>query len=733
MADKKITQLQEANLPLQGGEKLAIVQDGVTKKVSADQLGGGGGDNIYNADGTIDSERNVTVSESLFIKAPTDEVGKELKLNFKENEIYIQSFDDNGNYLNLNVSSADILSDGMTFSIDGQNKVYRLKISDELAINMTDTGNDKGLFISRYDVETLGLLIKDEIDQKGLVGAEDFSANYDDLTYVQKKYVDENSGESLWERSTGANSLVPKNSGSVASGDNSIAEGFNTEAKAPYSRAGGRSTLVENNAEGGIAEGEDTITRGKGARSGGIESEANGDSSVADGDNVIAQSYGEMVVGAYNKLDASFNPTVSLPEDKAFSVGVGQFGDEKNGLVIRKNGVITADELTQDQYDAEPTGKVLVTKEVLERQSKSIDETVTGFYNIDWSVASNWDLTLTGNTTLTQSNIPKIETEKTITIYVIGDFALTLPNEWLVTNINQYDGLSGSQIVVQGWNNGSFNANVNNVSKPNLYIVEPSIARVDTTFNVILTGLNFTPNTTVSISGQTVNNVEFVTPTQLKVNITTGSSEGLNNITINNGFSRVFTDVFETTLGDVFVPTITDWENTNLVADVSTESQFKTNQFGSVASGAWIKEFDITKDFEIRFRAKRSSLGDYEGGNNFGTTDFSLINASDDSLFISGQFYYNAVQAGASYRGSVGSPTDNNLVFASFGLIGTFDEKWSIIENFDFRLKFLGGVLYSYNGNTLLNTITDVPTENLKLKFDVKFYDYQNIKYIEFN
>ena len=178
--------------------------------------------------------------------------------------------------------------------------------------------------------------------------------------------------ESLWERSTGANSLIPKDSGSVASGDNSIAEGFNTQAKAPYSRTGGRSTIVETNAEGGIAEGEDTITRGKGARSGGLESEANGDSSVADGDNVIAQSYAETVVGLYNELDASFNPTSSTPTDKAFSVGVGQFGDEKNGLVVRKNGIITADELTQAQYDAEPTGKVLVTKEILESKPKRV-------------------------------------------------------------------------------------------------------------------------------------------------------------------------------------------------------------------------------------------------------------------------------------------------------------------------------------------------------------------------
>ena len=293
-----------------------------------------------------------------------------------------------------------------------------------------------------------------------LTGSEEIPIVQDGVT-KKVNASDIGGGDSLWERSTGVNSLVPKDSGSVASGDNAIAEGFNTQAKAPYSRTGGRSTIVETTAEGGIAEGEDTITRGKGARSGGIESEANGDSSVADGDNVIAQSYGETVVGTYNKLDASFNPNVSVPEDKAFSVGVGSFGDEKNGLVVRKNGVITADELTQEQFDAEPTGKVLVTKEVLEKQSKSNTESVSGVYSLDWNEFSNWDLTLTGNATISETNIPIANKEKTITIYVVGDFALTLPVNWVVKNGGAYDGVNGSQIVVQSWNNGQYYTVIN--------------------------------------------------------------------------------------------------------------------------------------------------------------------------------------------------------------------------------------------------------------------------------
>ncbi len=271
-------------------------------------------------------------------------------------------------------------------------------------------------------------------------------------------------GDSLWEVSTGANSLIPKDSNNIASGDNAIAEGFGTEAKANYSRTGGRSTTVETSAEGGVAEGEDTITRGKGAYTNGIETEANGDASFAVGDNTIAQSYGEVAVGTYNALDATFNPTSATPTDKAFSVGVGAFQDRKDGFVVRKNGVVNAPEQTIAEFNADTSGKIVVTKEILNNElpnSNSKTDSISGAYNIDWNEFSNWNLTLTANATLTQTNIPLLGKEKTLTIYVIGDFALSLPTQWVIKNGGVYDGVNGSQIVVQGYDNGNFYTIIN--------------------------------------------------------------------------------------------------------------------------------------------------------------------------------------------------------------------------------------------------------------------------------
>ena len=106
------------------------------------------------------------------------------------------------------------------------------------------------------------------------------------------------------------------------------------------------------------------------------------------------------------------------------------------------------------------------TKKVLSSEflsdNDSLTQSISGTFNIDFNAYSNWELTLTGNTTLTFTNEPIADKEKTITIYVIGDFALTLPTEWVIKNGGTYDGVNGSQIVVQSWDNGNFYTVINN-------------------------------------------------------------------------------------------------------------------------------------------------------------------------------------------------------------------------------------------------------------------------------
>ena len=93
--------------------------------------------------------------------------------------------------------------------------------------------------------------------------------------------------------------------------------------------------------------------------------------------------------------------------------------------------------------------------------------TVTGIsvsYNVDWRKERNRDLTFTADTVLTESNIPKLKKSKIMTLFVKGDFLITLPVGWVVKGGGVYDGINGSLIVVQSWDNGNYHTVINDTT-----------------------------------------------------------------------------------------------------------------------------------------------------------------------------------------------------------------------------------------------------------------------------
>tara|TARA_R110002051_G_scaffold44900_1_gene90749 strand:- start:266 stop:697 length:432 start_codon:yes stop_codon:yes gene_type:complete len=105
------------------------------------------------------------------------------------------------------------------------------------------------------------------------------------------------------------------------------------------------------------------------------------------------------------------------------------------------------------------TKKVNSSEFISDFDNRATTIQVQGTYNVEWSAFSVRDITLLGNTILTQSNLPSSGGEKTIILYVIGDYSLTLPTTWQIKNGGTYDGVNGSQIVVQSWDNQSLNPN----------------------------------------------------------------------------------------------------------------------------------------------------------------------------------------------------------------------------------------------------------------------------------
>lgn len=85
---------------------------------------------------------------------------------------------------------------------------------------------------------------------------------------------------------------------------------------------------------------------------------------------------------------------------------------------------------------------------------------VTGAYNIDWS-NDVWDLTLTGNTTLTESNLPASGKTKTITLNISGNFTLTYPAGWTSKITGAYSGTAAlNTITIQYYGSGKYKVQI---------------------------------------------------------------------------------------------------------------------------------------------------------------------------------------------------------------------------------------------------------------------------------
>ncbi|WP_295676096.1 hypothetical protein [uncultured Empedobacter sp.] len=125
-----------------------------------------------------------------------------------------------------------------------------------------------------------------------------------------------------------------------ATGTGAVTFGSDTTASGSTSFACGIGTTA--NAMSSFACGSDNIT--------------NGNFSFACGVGNTTTIEGEMVVGAF-----STNTT-----NRLFCVGIGTSNyTRKDGLVVNKNGLVTAPSTTNDLINNDTTGKVLVTKEYL--------------------------------------------------------------------------------------------------------------------------------------------------------------------------------------------------------------------------------------------------------------------------------------------------------------------------------------------------------------------------------
>ena len=129
----------------------------------------------------------------------------------------------------------------------------------------------------------------------------------------------ETDARDLWVSGSGTNAVAQKGGNNVASGDYSVAEGYNTSAMTSSSHAEGASTIASgyiSHAEGistkangyySHAEGYGTIASGESSHAEGSETKANGDYSHAEGDSTIASGESSHAEGYNTEANGDYS------------------------------------------------------------------------------------------------------------------------------------------------------------------------------------------------------------------------------------------------------------------------------------------------------------------------------------------------------------------------------------------------------------------------------------------
>ena len=262
---------------------------------------------------------------------------------------------------------------------------------------------------------------------------------------------------------------------------------------------------------------------------------------------------------------------------------------------------------------------------------------------------------------------------------------------------------------------------------PFLKELVPDTYLPSTTGNFILRGSYFTPSMSVVVEGHTINYKTFISSNEVIVNLTTSATEGLYDVTLNNGISVTYNDQLQVVNGTVFQPTSNDWENIINNLDVSNVGNPKFTVINSVSSGQWKQIIDYTKDFKIQFKLSKSPLG----FNISGEEPFLYLKSSIDNSNIFTLFLRKDASTIINFR--VSSETDiidyaNTLVGSG---LNTIEQNFDLVSENSIEFRYINGIMYFYYNNVLKRTFTHVLAENLNLAVALRWWDLTDIKYID--
>ncbi|MFV8392736.1 hypothetical protein [Flavobacterium sp. LB2P6] len=264
---------------------------------------------------------------------------------------------------------------------------------------------------------------------------------------------------------------------------------------------------------------------------------------------------------------------------------------------------------------------------------------------------------------------------------------------------------------------------------PYLEVLVPDSTLPSTTTNFTLKGAFFTPTMTVAIAGQTINYITFKSDNLVLVNVTTGATEGMFSVTLNNGIQAVFDNALLIVLGTVYSPTNSEW--VDIVEPISiNNNQVLVKTFGSSGTAVWNKVFDRNKNYRVIFKMKASQMGTSPMYANYQVKMVSLVLASDrltnrfsvEHWVDSTRTHYRAFSWWKNL-----AYTENSYYYYGGSDAGNYSDFDKTIVEY----RFESGVLTLWARGVLQTTLSTSITEDFMLKVQTKYLDLADIKYIE--
>lgn len=248
---------------------------------------------------------------------------------------------------------------------------------------------------------------------------------------------------------------------------------------------------------------------------------------------------------------------------------------------------------------------------------------------------------------------------------------------------------------------------------PYIDVVIPDSTLPSTTGNFELHGSNFKEDMTVVFTGQTVNYKVFHSSLHVTVNVTTGATEGLFSIILNNGISRTFPNAYMVVLGTVYTPLNADWITKTGLIDTTDGNKVKVVTYNSTGTAFWNREFNIGINWSLRFRHIVTPLGLANGNGGIHTTDLIDV-VTGLSVGVYSFIGVDHYAIGGYYLSSASNAALQIALNPSAYL----------------EYRYMTGILYIYVNNILVATKTSLPN-NVRLKVLVSTADIIDIKYIE--